>query len=343
MKVLKPSRLKKGLRCFLYSSLTVLTLFGALAPVVGYEKQKVETQNSNPQGTIEQTISVMSANIAACAGRPFSFWDLFPNPVTEWWHGETANRGCKKLEEMIRENGITIVGLQEIEQSDVRKEDQPKLFAQHTGLSNYSFASNITHRFPGLWYLANAKAILSQAPIESSTWIPLEDKKPFSWGTIFDFLVGTEGIHHITLRYQGHLINVINVHLSNEEFIKNELDDGRLQREREIEFRAVFEYAAKVTKEGPTILLGDWNSAPPRIRFKNFSNTDGKYEGENTWETALEIVDREGLVLEHAGLLDPYGSLNMPGSYHGVVPPSELGYSSHRKDTGERIDLIFTR
>src|SRR3989344_7880717 len=98
MKVLKPSRLKKGLRCFLYSSLTVLTLFGALAPVVGYEKQKVETQNSNPQGTIEQTISVMSANIAACAGRPFSFWDLFPNPVTGWGGGGTNNhpRGKKK-------------------------------------------------------------------------------------------------------------------------------------------------------------------------------------------------------------------------------------------------------
>ena len=331
------SIIKCGLRSLIYSSIAAGALAAAFA-YGGYQPQKIETENKQNQ-PLEQTITVMSANIAACRGRPFSFWDLFPNPVTTWRHGGISYNGCKKLEQLINEYNISLAGLQEIEQNDVREEHQPQLFSNYTRLINYSFASNITHYFMARWFLADGNAVLSQPSIETSRWIPLEPEKPFSWGTIFDYLVGTEGIQHATVKYRQQIINIINVHLSNHEFTERKLSTGRIQREREMEFRQIFEYAAKITRQGPTIIFGDWNSVPPSLRTKEFLHAESKYLGEYTWEAAAEIIAREGLVLEHGGVLV---NNNIAGSYHGEVPTSKLGLPCGKKDIGERIDMIFT-
>lgn len=322
------------------ATVSVAGCLGLLA-WAGHQGQYTEI-NQVQEKPLSARFKVVSYNIAMGDGGPFEWTkSLFKSPLTEY-----SPKGIEGVVRTLRDENPDVACLNEIGISGVRDEHQPKIIAGKTRLKNYVFGSNITftasywNPFAGVRHdlLANGNAIMSAVPIIDATHIrSTEPFKPATISTFNDWLVGTEGLLHAAIVYNGQRINIYCNHFSSREFesvpwIKHERD-----RTKEARLLAAFISA-------PAIVIGDFNTTPLPSQNLSFDDDQQKYLNEETLLAFNEELAKRGLVLSSAleGIMNRDITRTYPGTYMGRVNTEDLG--KPRNGIGrkyERIDYIF--
>lgn len=324
-----------------------VNLFGSLALLAycGHYEQYTEIRAVKKQ-PLPAIINVVTYNLAMGEGGPFEWTkSLFKSPLTEY-----SAKGIEGIAQVLREENAHIACLNEIGISGVRGEHQPNIFAEKTPLKSYLFGSGVTflasywNPFAGMRhdFLANGNAIMTAAQIIDSTHIrSLETFKPATISTFNDWLVGTEGLLHAAINYNGNRINVYCNHFSSEEFrtfpwIKQE-------RDRVTEAKILASIVSS-----PAIIAGDLNTVPLPSRDFTFGDDGKKYQDEETLIVLEHELKKKGLVLGYAlKEMMNLGAVKIyEGTYIGRVPIDDLGKrftvkekSQRRKH--ERIDYVL--
>ncbi|HLC52046.1 MAG TPA: hypothetical protein VJI98_02270 [Candidatus Nanoarchaeia archaeon] len=313
----------------------------ALFTWTGHQGRYTEI-NQVAEKPLPARFKMVSYNIAMGDGGPFEWTkSLFKSPLTEY-----SPKGIEGVVKTLNDNKASIACLNEIGISGVRGEHQPRIIAELTPLKNYVFGSNITfaasywNPFEGVRhdFLANGNAIMSTARIIDTTHIrSTEPFKPATISTFNDWLVGTEGLLHAAIVYNGERINIYCNHFSNREF--ESFPGIKHERDRTTEARLLAAFIS-----APAIVVGDFNTTPLPSQNISYGDDGQKYLNERTLLVFNEELVKRGLVLSSAleNIMDSNRTKTYPGTYMGRVQTEDLG--KPRGGIGrkyERIDYVF--
>ncbi|MBI2666096.1 hypothetical protein HYX13_00635 [Candidatus Woesearchaeota archaeon] len=309
---------------------TAVTLLSFL---IGIRTPKIEENNATEQKQFEQsTLNILTANVARGQGHEVYVSNFLASPFLKQLEPKKNEGSLHALEELIIQENIDLAFFQEIENSFIAGEHQPRRLAQNTQLPNYVFAPNFAHQYLAQFPFTDGNAVIGRSQFYDSQRLSLESEKKLGLSTVTNLVVGSKGILYTKIFYKNQPIHLFCIHLSSS-------DTMLFGNERESEFKAVFKYVAAHT---PAIIAGDFNTIPLSAQRYPFSKS--KYLGEKSWAIAQKILDDEGVTLQYDSrleLFNPEGEFSYQGTFVGSVSPDKLGHKADLPDSKETIDYIL--
>lgn len=297
-----------------YGGVLLLGLAGLAYSVRSHPEVKVVNRVEQAVG---KKFRVMTANIARGEGH-----DFIPESLCNPSSGTTDGIGV--LEGIIREQGVDIACIQEIENAYTHGEDQPGRIAGNTPLVNYVFGQNYSFELPfslGMLF-EDGNSIHSKAALHNHGRKSFDMGNPSVLAKLVNFFGGIKGILHSQVFYRGLSgellpVTIVCTHLSSNEFVS---------QEREFEMKALFEYAAKNT---PAIVLGDLNTPPLGMRDEVYPHDfTRRYDGEMSWYIVKSVESMHGVTVHYdprLRIFDESRKPEFPATYVGPAGRGKFG------------------